>query len=158
MNLDFLIPYGPELRVTHRIFAFLFLAGVTAVISLALYRRVSGKKLAEKGMATLAKVSVILGHTQLLLGLILYFVLPWFELLTDPEVEVMANATIRFFAVEHISVNILGIALLTVGHSKFKKNPDSEGKDKAVLIYYGLGLLLILSRIPWDRLFSEIAL
>ena len=58
-----------------------------------------------------------------------------------------------WFAVEHIAANIAGIVLLTIGNSKLKKASTHEAKDKTVLIFFGLGLLLILSRIPWERLF-----
>lgn len=104
-------------------------------------------------MTFLAKLSLLSGHTQLLLGLGLYFVGPWFELLTTQTAEVMKNVDVRWFAVEHISANIAGIVLITLGNSKRKKAADAEAKDKAVLIFFGLGLLLILSRIPWERLF-----
>jgi len=104
-------------------------------------------------MTLLAKLSLISGHTQLLLGLGLYFVGPWFELLTTNTAEVMKNEDVRWFAVEHIAANIAGIVLLTIGNSKLKKASAHEAKDKTVLIFFGLGLLLILSRIPWERLF-----
>jgi len=104
-------------------------------------------------MTLLAKLSLISGHTQLLLGLGLYFVGPWFELLTTNTAEVMKNADVRWFAVEHIAANIAGIVLLTIGNRKLKKASTHEAKDKTVLIFFGLGLLLILSRIPWERLF-----
>lgn len=104
-------------------------------------------------MALLAKIALISGHTQLLLGLGLYFVGPWFEQLTSNTSEVMKTAELRWFAVEHIAANLVGLVLITIGNSKFKKASDAEGKDKAVLVFFGLGLLLIASRIPWERLF-----
>ena len=138
---------------THRTVAYLFLIATTALILLAIYRRISGAHAAESKQSLLAKIALISGHTQLLLGLGLYFVGPWFEQLTSNTAEVMKTAELRWFAVEHIGANLVGIVLLTIGNSKFKKATDAEAKDKAVLIYFGLGLLLIVSRIPWGRLF-----
>jgi len=138
---------------THRTVAYLFLVATTALILLAIYRRISGAHAADSKQALLAKIALISGHTQLLLGLGLYFVGPWFDQLTSNTAEVMKTAELRWFAVEHIGANLVGIVLLTIGNSKFKKATDAEGKDKALLIYFGLGLLLIASRIPWDRLF-----
>jgi hypothetical protein len=43
--------------------------------------------------------------------------------------------------------NIIAIALITIGWSKHKKLMTSESKFKTFLFFYGLGLLLILSRI-----------
>ena len=105
-------------------------------------------------MALLAKITLISGHTQLLLGSVLYFMSPYFDKLTKEGFSnVMKSADLRWFAVEHITANVVGLVLITIGNSKFKKAIDAEGKDKAVLVYFGLGLLLIASRIPWDRLF-----
>lgn len=138
---------------THRSVAYLFLLATTALVLLAIYRRISGASGTDSKMTLLAKLSLISGHTQLLLGLGLYFVGPWFELLTTNTAEVMKNEDVRWFAVEHIAANIAGIVLLTIGNSKLKKASAHEAKDKTVLIFFGLGLLLILSRIPWERLF-----
>jgi hypothetical protein len=43
--------------------------------------------------------------------------------------------------------------LITIGYSKNKRAFNSAVKHKNALIFYGLGLVLLLSRIPWDRLF-----
>ena len=59
----------------------------------------------------------------------------------------------RKIAVEHILTNIIAIALITIGWSKHKKLINSEAKFKTFAIFYGLGLLLILSRIPWNLWF-----
>ena len=138
---------------THRTVAYLFLLAAIALVLLAIYRRLSGASSTDSKMALLAKIALISGHTQLLLGLGLYFLGPWFEQLTSNTAEVMKTAELRWFAVEHISANLVGLVLITIGNSKFKKATDAEGKDKAVLVFFGLGLLLIASRIPWERLF-----
>jgi hypothetical protein len=138
---------------THRTVAYLFLLAAIALVLLAIYRRLSGASSTDSKMALLVKIALISGHTQLLLGLGLYFVGPWFEQLTSNTAEVMKTAELRWFAVEHIAANLVGLVLITIGNSKFKKASDAEGKDKAVLVFFGLGLLLIASRIPWERLF-----
>jgi len=138
---------------THRTVAYLFLLATVALLLLAIFRRISGASSTDSKQALLAKIALISGHTQLLLGLGLYFVGPWFEQLTSNTAEVMKTAELRWFVVEHIGANVVGIVLLTIGNSKFKKATDGQSKDKAVLVYFGLGLLLIASRIPWDRLF-----
>ena len=85
-------------------------------------------------------------HTQLLVGLILYFVSPrGFASLGQ-----MADKALRLTSLEHPLINIIGITLITIGWSKHKKLMTSESKFKTFSIFYGLGLLLILSRIPWS--------
>ncbi len=137
---------------SHRSLAYLFLAAALATVVLALVNRLQNKP-TSKALNGLTLATLISGHLQLLLGFGLYFVGPWFELLTENAAEVMRNADLRLFAVEHLSVNLIGIALVTVGRSRFKKLDVDRRKQQAVIAYVGLGLLLIASRVPWERLF-----
>lgn len=85
-------------------------------------------------------------HTQLLVGLILYFVSP----LGLASLGQMSDKMLRLTSMEHPLINIIGITLITIGWSKHKKLTTSESKFKTFTIFYGLGLVLILSRIPWS--------
>lgn len=88
--------------------------------------------------------ALIFSHIQLLLGLAVYFVSPLgFEQLGE-----MKNAAIRLTSLEHPLINIIAIVLITIGWSKHKK---AEGtlKFRKIMFFYALGLILILSRIPW---------
>lgn len=84
-------------------------------------------------------------HIQLVIGLIVYFVSP----LGLQVLGQMSNADFRLTSLEHPLINIIAIALITIGWSKHKKLINSEAKFKTFAIFYGLGLVLILSRIPW---------
>ncbi|MEZ7498247.1 hypothetical protein QO200_05805 [Flavobacterium sp. Arc3] len=85
-------------------------------------------------------------HTQLLIGLILYFVSP----LGFASLGQMSDKALRLTSLEHPLINIIAITLITIGWSKHKKLITSESKFKTFSIFYGIGLLLILSRIPWS--------
>lgn len=85
-------------------------------------------------------------HTQLLVGLILYFVSP----LGFASLGQMSDKMLRLTSMEHPLINIIAITLITIGWSKHKKLTTSESKFKTFTIFYGLGLVLILSRIPWS--------
>jgi hypothetical protein len=87
-------------------------------------------------------------HTQALIGLILYFVSP-----LGFSGFSMSDSTLRLTSLEHPIINVLGIVLMTIGWVKHKKLSSSESKFKTVAIYYGIGLVLILSRIPWGLWF-----
>lgn len=92
-------------------------------------------------------------HTQLLIGLILYFVSAnGFQMIKTVGMGGLTTES-RLLALEHPLINIIAIALITVGWSKHKKLTTSESKFKTFSIFYGLGLLLILSRIPWSMWF-----
>ena len=91
----------------------------------------------------IALFALIGTHTQLLIGLILYFVSP----LGKDAFGQMSNAALRLTSLEHPLINLIAIALITVGWSKHKKLINSEAKFKTFAIFYGIGLVLILSRI-----------
>lgn len=101
----------------------------------------------------IAILGLIGTHTQLLIGLILFFVSP--NGLNMIRAVGMGGLTTesRLLAVEHPLINIIAITLITIGWSKHKKLTTSESKFKTFSIFYGLGLLLILSRIPWSKWF-----
>ncbi|WP_016991207.1 hypothetical protein [Flavobacterium sp. ACAM 123] len=88
-------------------------------------------------------------HIQLLIGLIVYFVSP----LGFASLGQMSDKALRLTSLEHPVINIIAIALITVGWSKHKKLTTSASKFKTFSIFYGLGLVLILSKIPWSMWF-----
>jgi hypothetical protein len=103
----------------------------------------------------IALFGLIGAHVQLLIGLILYFVSPngFSKITTLGMGEVMKDSFSRLTVVEHPLINIIAITLITIGWSKHKKLTTSESKFKTFSIFYGLGLVLILSRIPWSLWF-----
>ena len=116
----------------------------------------SGKTAFAETDRKLGLFFMISNHTQLLVGLILYLFLSPFGLNAITGLgmaEVMKNAEYRQIAVEHVSTNIIAIVLITIGYSKNKRAFSNIAKHKNALIFYGLGLVLLLSRIPWSKLF-----
>lgn len=97
----------------------------------------------------IAMFALIGAHIQLLVGLILYFVSP----LGKDSFGLMSDAALRLTSLEHPLVNIIAIILITIGWSKHKKAATSEAKFKAITVFYALGFVLILSRIPWSLWF-----
>lgn len=87
-------------------------------------------------------------HTQVVIGLLVYFVSP-----LGLSGFSMSDSALRLTSMEHPLMNVLGIVLMTIGWVKHKKLTSSESKFKTVSIYYGLGFVLILSRIPWNLWF-----
>lgn len=92
-------------------------------------------------------------HTQLLIGLVLYFVLsPITQAAFADFGAAMKDPAMRLIAVEHITVNILAVILATIANAKNKKAIPDSVKHKNAWLLNGLALILIISRIPWDRL------
>lgn len=93
----------------------------------------------------IALFGLIATHIQLVVGLILYFVSP----LGKASLGNMKDAALRLTSLEHPLINLIAIALITIGWSRHKKLTTGEAKFKSITIFYGLGLVLILARIPW---------
>ncbi len=94
-------------------------------------------------------------HTQLLIGLVLYFFLS--PITTGAFADfgaAMKDPATRLLAVEHISVNIIAVVLATINNAKNKKAMADAAKHKNALLFTLAALVLILSRIPWSRLFA----
>lgn len=122
---------------------FIILALVDAMIGL-----ISGRsyKKQSKIFSLLALITV---HIQLLVGLLLYFLGgKGFQAITTIE-GFMKNEMLRFYAIEHISLMIIAIGLITVGYSKAKRQDEAKRKYKTTLLFYGIGLLIIFAMIPW---------
>ncbi|MDX1591090.1 MAG: hypothetical protein R3283_03950 [Balneolaceae bacterium] len=90
----------------------------------------------------------IASHLQLLIGLILYVVSPLG--LSGFSGEVMSDSVSRLYALEHPLTMIVAVILISVGYIKAKKPGDDARRFKTVILYYTLGLILILIRIPWQ--------
>jgi hypothetical protein len=97
----------------------------------------------DKTIALFALISV---HIQLLIGLSLYFISP----LGLASFGQMSDKALRLTSLEHPLTNIIAIILITIGWSKHKKALTSDRKFKNLGLFYFVGLLLILSRIPWN--------
>ncbi len=99
-----------------------------------------GKKGYTEGNRKLNVFTLISAHIQFLFGLILYFLSP---LTKGPSSE----ALYRYWKMEHIAIMLLAVILITVGNSKSKKIADEVAKHKAIAIFFGLALILIIGSI-----------
>ena len=128
---------------------------VLAVLILAVMNAISGwlgnKMFTPEKDFRLSLFALILSHVMLVIGLILFFVSPN-GLSAIQELGMGGlSASARLLAVEHPFTNILAIILITVGWSRHKKFIEGNKKFKSIAIFYGLGLVLFLSRIPWSQ-------
>jgi len=127
----------------------IFLATINSLIGLF------GNKEYQPKDFRIALFGLIVTHLQLLIGLILFFVSPLgLQSITNNGMgAVMKDSVLRLNAVEHPTVMILVVILITVGYSKHKKKLVSKPKFKVLAIFYTLAFILLLSRIPWSQWF-----
>lgn len=124
--------------------ALLVLASINAISGL------TSKRLFKDKDLRISLFTLIICHIQLLIGLVLYFKSPMgFDQLGN-----MKDAAMRLTSLEHPLINIIALALITIGWSKHKKEESYNGKFKKITVFYTLGLVLILSRLPWANWFN----
>ena len=121
----------------------LLLASFNAIFGL------TSKKLFTDKDLRLSLFTLIICHIQLLVGLIVYFVSEkGFQAFAIEGA--MKNSDLRLTMLEHPLINIIALVLITIGWSKYKKEESNNGKFKKIAVFYTLGLVLILSRLPWS--------
>jgi hypothetical protein len=133
----------------HNTLRWLFLlAAVYAVV-----RAISGLRgntVFGKADNTAATLLLAFAHTQLLIGLVLWFTSPTIQALLQDVGSAMKDKTSRIQLVEHPLTMIIAVALIQIGRIRAKKAYADIEKHRRSLIFYGLGLLLVLIRIPWS--------
>src|SRR6478609_7871561 len=82
-------------------------------------------------------------HTQLLLGLILYFVSPFVQF----GATTMSDKTTRYWTVEHIVGMLVAVVLITLARSTSKRMTDDNAKHKRMFIFNFVALAVIVAII-----------
>lgn len=142
----------PDLMYTgfqhlHSYLAYLLLGALLFSLLYAIYTFVTKKPFTD-GVRKVALIGFIASHLQLLIGLVLYALSP--VGLSAFSGDVMSDSVARLYALEHPLTMIIAVVLISVGYIKAKKPGDDARRFKTVILYYTLGLILILIRIPWQ--------
>jgi hypothetical protein len=97
-----------------------------------------GNKTYTEGDRKLNVFTLISAHIQLLIGLVLYFSEGWYKLSSA------GAPAVRYFKMEHISMMVIAIILITVGNAKSKKVAEAVAKHRTIAVFFGLALILII--------------
>jgi len=84
-------------------------------------------------------------YLQLLLGFMIYFLLR--ASIENPAFEIpdsSNDASLRFWAIEHIALMIFALFLAQLGRIYIRESANSFKRFRASVFYYGSSLLLIL--------------
>jgi len=137
----------------HSYWAYLVVLLLVVAFVNALVGLTKNKTFTDKDLR-ISLFTLIVIHIQLLIGIAVYFMSTWKSLSEVGMGEAMKNSNLRLLAVEHPLMMVIAIILITIGWSKHKKQATSKGKFKSIAIFYGLGLLFVVSRIPWGQWFN----
>ena len=139
------------LKFIHSYFAYLVISVLVVSTLRFLFRYFLSKEYTPVDFRS-ALITLITSHTQLLIGLFLYFISDKFSLWSELSFnEIITSPINRLYLIEHPIVNIIAVVLITRGYSLHKKKRISNSKFRAIGIHYSFGLVLLLSRIPWSN-------
>ena len=139
------------IQTVHSYWAYLTLLVLFVAVLNAFYGFFTNKEYKLNKDLRISLYALIFSHIQFLIGLVLYFTADRFSLWSDLGMGgVMKNSIARLYLAEHPIINILAIVIITIGWSKHKKEESSKRKYGKIALFYTLGLLLVLSRIPWE--------
>lgn len=99
----------------------------------------------EPGDLKLNLYAMSAAHLQLLVGFALYFISQKVEFGPDT----MKIAYLRFYTVEHLTMMIGSIALVTVGYVKAKRSATDADRFRLAFWYFLAALIVMLAGIPW---------
>jgi hypothetical protein len=125
---------------------------VLAALLLALYRAYRGwlgHRPYTRLDDTIRHGSATILHIQFMLGVILYFISPIVDYFLKNFNVALHERQIRFFGMEHSSMMFLAVVLVSVGSSLAKRRNTDAKKFKTMAIWFTIGLLVILSSVPW---------
>ena len=94
----------------------------------------------------LLTLTLILAHTQLLLGVYLMI-----DFISKAGVH-MGESANRFITIEHPLTMLIGVVLITVGKLKAKTIEDIAKANKIIFSYFWVALVAFALRTPWDKL------
>ncbi|WP_295716096.1 hypothetical protein [Mucilaginibacter sp.] len=139
----------PTLLALHSLVRWLVLTSLLSAIFFAYYGWLSKKRFTRVDNA-IRHWTATIAHIQLVLGLWLYFISPIVAYFLSHFSTAMHERAIRFFGMEHITMMLIGITIVTIGSAKAKRKTTDHEKFKTMAIWFTVALLVILSSVPWS--------
>lgn len=101
----------------------------------------------------MALLTMIMVDVQLLLGLSLYYMKGWFDMLKSGTLS-MGDTYQRFWAIEHLIGMLVAIILVHIAYSSTKKDIADGKKFRRIFWFTFIALVIMMVTIPWP--FREI--
>jgi len=96
------------------------------------------------------QLAVRIVQIQFILGIVLYAISPIVRYFLTNFGEAVHVREIRFFGMEHITVMVIAVGLISVASDKIDRSDRDRDKFRIMAWWFGIALLLILTSIPWS--------
>ncbi|WP_314268789.1 hypothetical protein [Capnocytophaga sputigena] len=137
------------IKQLHSFTAYIVLAVLIAAVINALIGYLKKKEYFEVKDLRLTLFALIFSHIQMLLGFLVYITTPRLQMWGEGAKIVMKDSLLRLLLLEHPIINITAIVLITIGWVKLKKQTEARQMFGKIALFYGIALVLLLSRLPW---------
>ena len=137
------------LLTTHSLFRWLVLTSLLYAIFYA-YKGWFSKSPFTNFHDSVRHVTATIAHIQLTLGIWLYLVSPIVNYFLHNYKQAVKLREIRFFGMEHGLMMIIAVTVITIGSAKAKRKSTDLEKFRTLAIWFTIGLLIILTSIPWQ--------
>jgi hypothetical protein len=84
-------------------------------------------------------------YLQAVLGIILLFT----SQLVSYNSGFIKDKGFRFYSLEHPLMMLIAVGIIAIGLYKSERKTNTTQKNKSILIYYTVALIIILGMIPW---------
>lgn len=138
----------PTLIVIHSLLRWFILVSIIYSIFLAYKGWLKNRRFTNYDNWILI-ITVSFVHIQLIIGVWLYFISPIVAYFLNNFSESLHQTQLRFFGMEHITMMLIGISLVTIGSSIARRKKTDKEKFKAIAIWYSMALVVIFTSIPW---------
>ncbi len=134
------------LQGIHSYWAYLTLL-LVFLITIITFIKTIKKAEADNNTKKIGFFTMLTVHLQLVFGIILYFISPMIIFNSDT----MKITKLRFYALEHPLMMLIGIILVTIANLKLKKTTKL---NLTIPILFLVGFIMLLSRIPYETWFK----
>jgi len=139
----------PILLALHSLVRWFVLAGLLFAIIRA-YRGWLGNKVFTKFDERIRWTTATIAHIQLIIGVWLYFISRIVTYFLHNFKEAVGQRQVRFFGMEHVTMMLTAIVIITIGSAKAKRKVTDREKFKTMAVWFAIGLIIILTSVPWS--------
>ena len=139
------------LLIIHNLFRWVALG----ILSYSIYRSAWGYRRQSsfsKGDNAFRHWTATALQIQMMVGFVLYFNSPFVSSYWNNS---GSEGESFFFPVVHLTLMFLAVTIISIGSAMAKRQPTDHQKYKVMLIWFSVGLLIILIAVPWP--FSPLA-
>ncbi|MDQ0110153.1 hypothetical protein SAMN05660909_04349 [Chitinophaga terrae (ex Kim and Jung 2007)] len=126
---------------------------VVITLILSIFRAYAGwknRKTFSQKDESLLRMTVGVAQLQMLIGIVLYFVSPLVRYFFGHLSKAIKLREIRFFGLEHSTMMITSVILITIGAGLSAKRTDDAQRFRTIAIWFTIAFIILFFSIPWQ--------